>query len=126
MVNLSEEEKKAIERVLDFAITHIDDYESEDNYKYIETVKNLIAKQQKEIDKLKEQNKKYQGIENETTIIYKSKAKYVREDFIKRYYVDKNKIRERIKHIPTNEKNEIRKYRCIAMRCILYELLKED
>ena len=39
---------------------------------------NLIKKQQKEIDKLKEQNKQYQGIEDGTTIIYKSKAKYVR------------------------------------------------
>lgn len=49
--------------------------------------------------KEKEKNKKYQGIENGTTIIYKAKAKYVREDFIKRYYVDKNKIREKIKEL---------------------------
>ena len=65
----------------------------------LRTLLNLIEKQQKEINKLKEQNKKYQGIEDGTTIIYKSKAKYVREDRIEKYYIDKNKIREKIKEL---------------------------
>lgn len=52
----------------------------------------VIKKQQNELEK-------YQGIENGTTIIYKSKAKYVREDRILKYYVDKYKIREKNKRI---------------------------
>lgn len=58
-----------------------------------------IDQQQKEINELQEKNKKYQGIEEGTTIIFKSKAKYVREDKIEKYYINKNKIREKIKEL---------------------------
>ena len=58
----------------------------------IETILDLYNKE-------KEKNKKYQGIENGTTIIFKSKAKYVREDRIEKYYINKNKIREKIKDL---------------------------
>lgn len=106
-------------------------------------VLNLIEKQQKEnkkqekliekllnthlyacdVNKNKECNKKNCYINggecNATTDI--TKVKYINLDD----YISKDEIRERIKHIPTNEKNEIRQYQCIAMRCILYELLGE-
>ena len=57
-----------------------------------EAIEGLLDLYQKE----KAKNKKYQGIENGTTIIFKAKAKYVREDRIEKYYIDKNKIREKI------------------------------
>ena len=60
-----------------------------------------------EIKILKDENKKYQGIEEGTTIIYKSKAKYVREDRIEKYYVDKNKIREKIKELEKIKNTEV-------------------
>ena len=53
---------------------------------------NLIEQQQKEIEEFK-------GIKNGTTIIYKGKAKYIREDKINKYYVEKNKIRTKIKEL---------------------------
>ena len=61
----------------------------------LEAIQGLLDLYQKE----KEKNKKYQRIEKGTTIIYKSKAKYVREDRIEKYYIDKNKIREKIKEL---------------------------
>ncbi len=48
---MSEEEKKAIEIVMDFAITHINDFESEDDFKYIDIAKNLIETQKAELKK---------------------------------------------------------------------------
>ena len=71
--------------------------------------------------KEKEKNKKYQGIENGTTIIYKSKAKYVREDRIEKYYINKNKIREFIKK---ETKQDTYKFDCISAKK-LEELLGE-
>ena len=65
-------------------------------YKYYKKLTDMYIKE-------KEKNKKYQGIENGTTIIYKSKAKYVREDRIEKYYFDKNKIREKIKTLRKRE-----------------------
>ena len=65
----------------------------------LRTLLNLIEKQQKEIEELEAKNKQYQGIEEGTTIIYKSKAKYVREDRIEKYYINKNKIREKMKEV---------------------------
>ena len=79
----------------------------------LKTLLNLIKKQQKEIEKLKEKNKKYQGIEEGTTIIYKSKAKYVREDRIEKYYIDKNKIREFVKK---ETKQDTYNFDCISAK----------
>ena len=110
------EEIKAIETLKNIVIQEYDwwinkgDY-AESNVKEandaIKTILNLIEKQQKEINKLKEQNKKYQRIEKGTTIIYKSKAKYVREDRIEKYYVNKNKIRNKIKELEKIKNTEV-------------------
>ena len=110
---MNDEEKKAIETLKNIVIQEYDwwidkgDY-AESNVKEvndaIKTILNLIKKQQKEIEELEAKNKQYQGIEKGTTIIYKSKAKYVREDKIEKYYIDKNKIREKIKELDELQK----------------------
>lgn len=84
---MSEEEQKAIEslrknRGVSFAYPNVIVMEKD-----IKTVLNLIDNQQREIEK-------FRGIKNGTTIIYKGKAKYVREDKINKYYISKDKIRK--------------------------------
>lgn len=88
------------------------------NNKDIETIQGLLDLYQKE----KEKNKKYQGIENGTTIIYKSKAKYVREDRITRYYIDKYKIREKIKEIKKDENPSISSFQEYAQEYAINKL----
>lgn len=83
-----------------------------------EALEGLLDLYQKE----KEKNKKYQGIENGTTIIYKSKAKYVREDRIEKYYIDKNKIRELIRE---KAQTDTYNFKTIDIKD-LEELLEED
>ena len=109
---MNKEEKEAIERIKRQTDTT---YEQRKNrlWYYLKISLNLIKKQQKEIDKLKEKNKKYQGIEKGTTIIYKSKAKYVREDRIEKYYINKNKIREFIKK---ETKQDTYNFDCISTK----------
>ena len=92
---MNKEEKKAIKNMKVFARSHED--MTGVTAKEINKALKLIEKQQKEIEELEAKNKQYQGIEKGTTIIYKSKAKYVREDRIEKYYINKNKIREIIK-----------------------------
>lgn len=100
---MNEEEKEAILELKHFsnitAYWKQEEYTNSQTNSYIKIVLNLIKKQQKEIEELEAKNKQYQGIEDGTTIIYKSKAKYVREDRIEKYYVNKNKIREKIKEL---------------------------
>lgn len=125
---MNKEEKKAIESIK-FIQDKCRNHETiipicsvTDLANAIDTVLHLIGNQQKEINKLKEQNKKYQGIEEGTTIIYKSKAKYVREDRIERYYVDKNEIREKIEFIKSLKEKFYYEENVIS---ILQELLGE-
>lgn len=123
---MTEEEKEEIKRIKRQTDTT---YEQRKNrlWYYLKISLNLIKNQQKEIDKLKEKNKKYQGIENGTTIIYKAKAKYVREDRIKKYYVDKNKIREKIEFYKRygKVKNSNEYVMCEEIQ-VLEELLEEE
>ena len=59
---LSDEEKKALERI-ERLIIYFEDWEAEvtivpEDKKYFKTILNLIEKQSKEIEELKEENKK--------------------------------------------------------------------
>ena len=94
------EEEKIVDRVsmIDQWKTSGDVY-TQDELNAIGGLLDLYYKQQKEIEELEAKNKQYQGIEEGTTIIYKSKAKYVREDRIEKYYINKNKIREKMKEV---------------------------
>lgn len=80
MNNLSENEEKAIKILKDT------------RQAWARIVYRYILKKQKEIEE-------FRGIKNGTTIIYKGKAKYVREDKINKYYISKNKVREKIREV---------------------------
>lgn len=63
----------------------------------LEEYRQTIISKDKEIEE-------FRGIKNGTTIIYKGKAKYVREDKINKYYISKDKIKETIKELEENNK----------------------
>lgn len=99
MVNLSEEEIiKILNKYISFARKE-ENFSSTMEFNWHFDLSQDINILLDLYNKEKAKNKKYQGIENGTTIIYKSKAKYVREDRIEKYYIDKNKIREKIKEL---------------------------
>ena len=98
---MSEEEKKAIEIVLDFAITHINDFESEDDFEYIETVKKLIEKQQKDIEELQKDKK----------------ALVKNYDKVLGTYINKDKIRDKIKELEKEKENK---------RILPFEIIEEQ
>ena len=95
---MTEEEQKAIEDIKNI-VADLEDAESgavialqQDEIDSLKVIAELIDKQQKEIEE-------FRGIKNGTTIIYKCKAKYIREDKINKYYISKNKVREKIREV---------------------------
>ena len=92
---MSEEEKKAIENLKDFfneAIKYKSCIIIPYNTKSFDTILNLIEKQQKEIEELKEENKQYK-IQEDLTFKCLEKTKYMSN------YISKDKIREKIENL---------------------------
>ena len=106
---LSEEEKKAIEGLDYFELDDVVEYAM---YRHcVETIKNLIETQQKEIEELKEERGKYPIAMNDEQ--YKKvielaqkdikeeldrqiNVRMINEDYIEKNYINKDKIREKI------------------------------
>lgn len=144
---ISEEEKKAIEDIKNI-VADLEDAESgaiislqQEEINSLKIIAELVEKQQKEIeqqakeiarqdrsihklnlDKIQQQKEieEFRGIKNGTTIIYIGKAKYVREDKINKYYISKDKIREKIKEIENEHTGSTRN-----ALSVLQELLEE-
>lgn len=146
---MSEEEKKAIEYLKqnDIAEIQYDNYGLESIHrigideKYI--ILNLIEKQQKEIENLKEINKEHQKLNGELReeiddlkqlMAHKNGyTKQLEEDLFENasnYVVSKDKIREKIKELEdnmilfTNDKEKFNRYK--YARNILEKLLEEE
>ena len=89
------------------------------------TLLNLIEKQRKQIENLKEINKEHQKINGELRdeIKRQGNTREIEEKYIEENFISKDKIREKIKEL--DEKWHVL-YRDSEVKDILKELLKEE
>lgn len=78
----------------------------------------------KKVKQLEARLEKLKGIEEGTTIMYIGKAQYWRKDKVDKYFVSKNKIREKIKELEEiADEDNLEEYAKID---VLEELLEEN
>ena len=114
---MSEEEKQAIEELKVICYRYskiIDTYNDDDVKDYIATALNLIYKQQKAIEELKQITQQYEVYEQnnlpEDTIMFVNKP-YFLNGWYKRNYISADKIKAKIKELE-KEIEEKQEYGC--------------
>lgn len=113
---LSDEEKKAIERAK--FLINIDTYLEKE---MLINLLNLIEKQTKEIEELKEKNKELNKYIEDRAKIGKNIQTFINKDYVEQEYISKDKIKAKIEEL---EKEIITgaKKTDIIRRAIIYEL----
>ena len=120
---LSDEEKKALERIdyiQDFIIENGQYNADVNDMEYFSKILNLIEKQSKEIEELKENNKKL-------TDEYLVQRDLINPDFLKDY-ISKDKIKAKIEELNNKLKNadEIEAVFIIKQQQVLQSLLEKE